>query len=302
MIFLTFAAPMLKASFGTGKDVAALLGLNTILKILVKGSAAEVKKVISRQGVKASITQLQKLELPRETRRRRNRLFVRCLADTQAKAFAKLKGFPNKETSSQIMDDFTHSPSSCMGKLKDSIEDLKDAMKEMYDAIYCKCTVDMGSKKGDKTYQHQFCKPGPQPTTDGLGSKISATLKSVVTYVDLVRDICLVVFIVDLGLFSADVTLFQNTVVWILIATVVVPLFVSAVCTSARYPLTIFEFPVWRNFTAEHPSKCKLAFIRLVVFTCYIFVPAILIWNKEKGKTRRQILEEQGKAEYFSDI
>ena len=47
LIFLTFAAPMLKASFGTGKDVPALLGLNTILKILVKGSAAEVKKVIS---------------------------------------------------------------------------------------------------------------------------------------------------------------------------------------------------------------------------------------------------------------
>ena len=86
---------MLKTCFGTGKDVQKPPGTSTLLKTLVRGSAAEVKKVISRQGVKASITQLQKLELPREVRRRRNRMFVRCLADTQAQAFTWLKGFPN---------------------------------------------------------------------------------------------------------------------------------------------------------------------------------------------------------------
>ena len=75
---------------------------------MVKGSAAEVKKVISRQGVKAAITQLQKLELPREERRRRNRLFVRCLADRQAEAFIELKKLPNKEAAQQIVDDYTH--------------------------------------------------------------------------------------------------------------------------------------------------------------------------------------------------
>ena len=93
----TLAAPMLKLCFGTGKEVPLRSGTTTILSTLVKGSAAEVKKVISRQGVKAAITQLQKLELPREERRRRNRLFVRCLADTQGKAFSRLKKFPNKE-------------------------------------------------------------------------------------------------------------------------------------------------------------------------------------------------------------
>ena len=71
------AAPVFKRCFGTGKDVSALPGLSPLLKILVRGSAAEVKRVISRQGIKASITQLQKLELPRETRRKRNCLFVR---------------------------------------------------------------------------------------------------------------------------------------------------------------------------------------------------------------------------------
>ena len=256
--------------------------------------------MISRQGVKASITQLQKLELPREVRRRRNRMFVRCLADTQAKAFTRLKGFPNKETASQIMEDFTHSTSSCMGKLKDTTEDLKDSMKKKYHAMSCTCSTGQGCC-GRCRYQVQCCKPGPQPTTDGLGSKICRMLKMVATYVDLVRDIFLVVFIIHLGLFSAGVTLFQDVVIWILIATVAVPLFVSGVRTSTRHPMTIFEFPVWRNFTAERPSKCKLAFIRLVVFAFYIFVPAILIKNKEKAKMRKKVLEEQGKEEYESE-
>ena len=135
MLVSTFAPSILKNCFGTARNFPTSLGSNTILKTLVEGSAAEVKKVISRQGVRASITQLQKLELPRETRRRRNHIFVRCLADSQTKAFAKLKRFPNKETARQLVDDFTHSPSSSMGKLKDTIEDLKDSVKRKYHVI-----------------------------------------------------------------------------------------------------------------------------------------------------------------------
>ena len=123
-----------------GEDVPTPPGSNTTLKTLVEGSAAEVKKVISRQGVKASITQLQKLELPRETRRRRNRMFIRCLADSQAKAFAELKKFPNKETAQQLIEDFTHSPNSTVGQLKDTTEDLKDSLKRKYHAMSCTCS------------------------------------------------------------------------------------------------------------------------------------------------------------------
>ena len=103
-------------------------------------------------------------------------------------------------------------------------------------------------------------------------------------YVDLVKDTVVVVLLITVsgikGFFSDDVTHFSNVVILILLATVTVPLFVSAVRTSARHPLTIFEFSLWRKFTSKQPGKWKLAFIRLVVFVCYIFVPAILILNK----------------------
>ena len=128
----TLAAPILKLCFGTGKEVSLPSGTTSILSTLVKGSAAEVKKVISRQGVKAAITQLQKLELPREERRLRNRTVVRCLANSQAKAFVKLKGFPNKKTARQIVDDYNHSPSSFLGQAKDRVEDLTNFMSSKF--------------------------------------------------------------------------------------------------------------------------------------------------------------------------
>ena len=104
------------------------------------------------------------------------------------------------------------------------------------------------------------------------------------SYIDLVRDIVLVILIIEatgsFELFGADSLLFQNVIIWILIGTIVVPLFFSAIRTSSKHPLTIFGFQVWRNFTAEQPGWWKMAFIRIVVFVCYIFVPAILIKNK----------------------
>ena len=75
------------------------------------------------------MAQLQKLDLPREKRRRINRKFVICIATGEAKAFAKLKKLAKQKTAQQVIDDFTHSPSSCNGRLKDSIEELKEHYK-----------------------------------------------------------------------------------------------------------------------------------------------------------------------------
>ena len=281
VVISAFAGSILKSCFGTGREAQTPTGTTTILRTLVKGSAAEVKKVISRQGGRASITQLQKLELPREERRMRNRTLVRCLANSQAKAFIKLKGFPNKETARQIVDDYNHSPSSLVGQAKDRVEDLTNFMSSKFQAL-------SGS--------------GPSIDTNKLKRKLTILWKMAVSYLDLVRDIVLVVLILQvtghIGLFNEDSTHFQNVVIWILIATIVVPLFISAAITSANHPLTVFEFQVWRNFTAEQPGWWKMAFIRLVVFSFYIFVPAVLIYNKENAKLRRETLQEQGKEEY----
>ena len=135
-----FASPILQICFRNGKDFQAPPGCDTTLKILVEGSTAEVRKLIAERRISSSLAQLQKLDLPRERRRRINRKIVVSLAAGQAKAFAKLKRLARKETAQAMIDDFTHSPDSCIGLVKDTIEDLKDSMKEKYDAMSCSCS------------------------------------------------------------------------------------------------------------------------------------------------------------------
>ena len=83
-------------------------------------------------------------------------------------------------------------------------------------------------------------------------TQILIWLKMTVSYVDLVRDSILVGMLAIIsgyqGFFYDDVMLFPNTVILILLATVVVPLLISAVQTSARYPLAVFEFPRWNDY------------------------------------------------------
>ena len=141
MVSLTFAtifiSMILPTCFRNG--TLAFPGDSTILKTLVDGSTTDVKEVLGERKISSSLAQLQKLDLPRERRRKMNRKIVISLAAGQAKAFARLKKLATKEAAKQIIDDFTHSPDSCMGKLKDAIED----MKQMYNTTSCKWTVDI---------------------------------------------------------------------------------------------------------------------------------------------------------------
>ena len=278
LVMVTIAFSMILMTFFRN-GFSALPGSNTILKIFVNGSTSEVKRVIDEQTVRSTLAQLQKLDLPKERRRRINRKIVRSLAPGQAEAFAKLKKLVRRETSQEIMDDFTHSSTSLKGKLKDATGDLKDFMKKKYHNIF-----------------------GQRPTTYGLGSKIIGLLKMTVTYIDVVRDTILVAILIKItgfeGFFSEDITLFPNVVIVILSATVAVPTFISAVQTSARHPLTIFQFSGWNYYQTNPAGRWEFGIIRLLVFTCYVFVPALLIYNRHKATVRRQILEEQAKEEY----
>ena len=110
------------------------------LKTLVEGSPAEVRRLIAEQKTSSSLAQLQNLDLPRQTRRKINRKIVICLAVGQAKAFAKLKKLATKEASQQIIEDYSHDPSSFLGRIKDKIEDLKDSIKRKYDEASCSCS------------------------------------------------------------------------------------------------------------------------------------------------------------------
>ena len=96
------------------------------------------------------------------------------------------------------MDDYSHSPSSFLGQAKDRVEDLTNFMSSKFQAL-------SGS--------------GPSINTKKLRRKLTILWKMAVSYLDLVRDIVLVVLILQvtghIGLFNEDSTHFQNVVIWI---------------------------------------------------------------------------------------
>ena len=98
-----------------------------------------------------------------------------------------------------------------------------------------------------------------------MSSKLFSLVKIILSYVDVVRDTVLVGLLITIvgfkGSFWEDITLFPK-VVTLMVATVAVPLFVSAVQLSCRHPLMIFEFPVWKDYRTKPASGCKLAFIQ----------------------------------------
>ena len=144
VVIAIYSPTILQLCFRKRKDFLASRGDNTTLKALVDGSTADVKEVFGEHKISSSLAQLQKLDLPRERRRRINRKIVICLAAGQSRAFARLKKLARQETAQQIIEDFTHSPSSCMGKIKDTAEDLKASMTEKYQAMSFTCSTGKG--------------------------------------------------------------------------------------------------------------------------------------------------------------
>merc|ERR1712061_657829 len=71
VIVTPFVAKILQFCFRN--DFSAPEGVNTTLKTFVNGSPTEVEKVIGERKISSSLAQLQKLDLPRERRRRINR-------------------------------------------------------------------------------------------------------------------------------------------------------------------------------------------------------------------------------------
>ena len=83
-------------------------------------------------------------------------------------------------------------------------------------------------------------------------------------------------------------------IIWLLIASISVPLLKSAVETALWYPHAVLSSSV------SPPTGCKLRALQVAVFCGYFFVPSLLIINKEKAKLSRKILLEKSKEEFVS--
>ena len=289
--------PLLSRVFGGKRNISRIDdSTNSTLKTLVKGSVEEVKATVESPNFSLSVTQMQHLDLPRDVRRGRNKLLVFCLGESQATAFIILKEKMNMSTAQKVIQDYKHSNSS-VERLADSVEDLKYRLKQRYHDAKCVVTYkDLSCGCYNTERACLQCTKGPKPTSDGFGASLFRFGKVVLSYLDVTKDSALVIKLITLigwQIFT-EPALFQSVIIWLLIGSIAIPLFKSAVETTLSYPHAVLEA------SRSSPKGRKLKALQAVVFCGYFFVPSLLIRNREKAKLRRQVLLEKSRDDYLS--
>merc|ERR1719507_974955 len=270
-----------------------------ILRDLAKGSDQELKEAIADPRIKVSVIQMQHLGLTREERRKRNRTFLLNLGDSQAESAITMKKRITKETCMQIIEDFSHRP-SCMGSLKEAKEDLVTFIKKKYGSAVS-CTCNSCNECCGKCYDGQVCSCSDNDE-GGILLSIFNVFGVAFSYLDLVKDLTLTVTLIFLigvkVLFSSYFTLFQSTIVWVMIFSVGAPLLLSAIQTTIYHPATLLDFNTWQNFTRDpNPS---LTGVRISMFCTYPFMPSIQINNKADALQRKEILLKKTEIQFNS--
>ena len=289
--------PVLSQVFGSKKNIISISsGASAIIKTLVEGSMVDVKTAVMRPNFSLYVTQMQHLDLPREVRRGCNKQLVFCMGESQAAAFIMMKDNMNMETAQMIIRDFTNSD-TMLEKLADSVEDLKTVIKKRYHEAKCVVTfkdLSCGLFNTERTCIH--CTEGPKPTSDGFEPYLTRYGKVVLSYLDVTKDTALAIKLISLigvQIFT-EPALFQSVIIWLLIASIIVPLLKSAVETAVWYPHTVLDSSV------NPPRGCKLRALQVTVFSGYFFVPSLLIINKEKAELKRKMLLEKSKDQFLS--
>ena len=267
---------------------------DNILKVLAEGSDLEVKEAIGDPRIKVSVIQLQHLGLSRGERRIRNKKLALSMADTQAASFIAMKKRISKETCMKIIEDFTHRP-SCMGTLKDAKEDLITFIKKKYGSAIS-CTCNSCTDCCGQCCHSQAC----SCSGNDKGSNIAKVARVTFSYLNFVKDLTLTLTLIFLTgaqlLFNGYFTLFQSTIVWLMIFSVGAPLLMSAIQTTIYHPTTLLDFSTWRTFTRD-PNQ-GLTGVRISMLCTYLFVPAIQINNKADALQRKEHLLEKTKIKF----
>lgn len=174
------------------------------------------------------LSQLQHLNLPRDERRSQTNQLVDALQTSKANSFIALKGKVNQKTAQQIIDDCSHT-GSYINRLNDAVADLTTFTKNELSERF-----------------------------------LSRVALITMSYFDLIKDLILVTSMVWLrtpnDLFN-NCTEFPNVVTWLLITSVALPLIVSGITTSHKFPLVVFDFEAWKNYKKFSQNTGKMTSI-----------------------------------------
>ena len=236
---------------------------------------------LNDEYIKESLALLQNLDIPREQRRRHNKLFIDCLAlakGGEKAAFLWMKKNLYQETCELMLDDLDYSGTF----LQTTVIWFKEAKVR-----FCRC-----SPVSDVWVIKKF-KLISVTCLDFLKSSVKRIKPILVIYLDFLKDITILINAMfylqnqNSELFSVG---FATTLTWIFFASLSVPMLVSALETAWSKPFAVLGQSGWEQYSNQPLSKKKLWGIRVAIVVFYLFVPAILTNNREKAREKKERL------------
>ena len=118
-----------------------------------------------------------------------------------------------------------------------------------------------------------------------------------VLYLDFIRDnniiLSIIVVVTVQSIYDNPTALFSQ-VVFLLIASVVIPLIIIGIHIAIKWPYILFGYKVNRSFESISMSLWKKNILRCFIVTFSMFFPAFLVILKEKEKEKARKLLQEG--------
>ena len=123
---------------------------------------------------------------------------------------------------------------------------------------------------------------------------LNQLMKITTAYLDLSTDLIILYCIMNvLTLSIGEFLTFPCQIAFLLLASIVVPIFTSAIMTACKSPLVILSVHQAKYFN-ESFNRIGVAIVRAIIFMFFPFVPAMTILSAENAKEKRNSLKLKG--------
>jgi hypothetical protein len=212
-------------------------------------------------------------------RRKMNLFFMQCLVEDQLgypQALLWLKKHLNLQACDVIIYDWHYLPNV-------TIENTKNAFSTQYKRIY--------EYFGSFRITNFIMK-----SVSICFEPVKRLLLVIVAYVDLISDSILlmsIMFVLGPTFVWNNPTIFSSQIGILLLASIVVPLLISAVILANKRPLIVLDSKNWIKWKArsnENESRKSLWPMRIFIVILSPLVPAVIAFSSEKAKEKRKSL------------
>ena len=242
-----------------------------------------------RKYVNMVMIQVQHVDLSREHQRKLHKAFFLSLMilsnGSNVKTVIWIKEIIHPDTCKNIIMDAKYT-GKFVEKLQDIINDSTELLLHYTNKKLCSCSC--FSKLNMYKWKRY----------------ITIFVLVPLSYLDFIKDFTFIVilfYLLQETVFTYPTAL-SSQLTWLLLMSVAVPPFISALETAHKHPLLTLGCSLWHHYTHNHLPRWKLRCIKILTVIFYPLVPAILIISKVKTTEKmRELLEKWKMCEQLEE-